>query len=113
VDRLKLDRSLVHRMTLDKKSAAVVRLIVSLGAELDMEVIAEGVETEEQLQMLTDLGCPQAQGYLLGRPMAAGLVQALLSKTWGNRAMPPRAYPAKNPRIATLIAAPHRRIGSL
>jgi EAL domain-containing protein (putative c-di-GMP-specific phosphodiesterase class I) len=85
VDRLKLDRSLVHRMTLDRKSAAVVRLIVSLGAELDMEVIAEGVETEEQLQMLTDLGCLQAQGYLLGRPMAAEQVQVLLGKTWGNR----------------------------
>jgi EAL domain-containing protein (putative c-di-GMP-specific phosphodiesterase class I) len=89
VDRLKLDRSLVHRMTLDRKSAAVVRLIISLGAELDMEVIAEGVETEEQLQMLTDLGCPQAQGYLLGRPMAAEQVQVSLGRTWGNRAMPP------------------------
>jgi EAL domain-containing protein (putative c-di-GMP-specific phosphodiesterase class I) len=89
VDRLKLDRSLVHRMTLDRKSAAVVRLIVSLGAELDMEVIAEGVETEEQLQMLTDLGCPQAQGYLLGRPMEAEQVQVSLGRTWGNRAMPP------------------------
>jgi EAL domain-containing protein (putative c-di-GMP-specific phosphodiesterase class I) len=91
VDRLKLDRSLVQRMTLDKKGAAVMRLVVSLGAELDMEVIAEGVETEEQLQMLTDLGCPQAQGYLLGRPMTAELVQVTLGKTWGNRAMPLRA----------------------
>jgi EAL domain-containing protein (putative c-di-GMP-specific phosphodiesterase class I) len=91
VDRLKLDRSLVHRMTLDRKGAAVVRLVVSLGAELDMEVVAEGVETEEQLQMLTDFGCPQAQGYLLGRPMTAELVQVALGKTWGNRAMPLRA----------------------
>jgi EAL domain-containing protein (putative c-di-GMP-specific phosphodiesterase class I) len=86
VDRLKLDRSLVHRMTLDRKTAAVVRLIVSLGAELNMEIIAEGVETEEQLQMLTDLGCLQAQGYLFGRPMAAEQVQLVLGKTWGNRA---------------------------
>ena len=93
VDRLKLDRSLVQRMTLDRKSAAVVRLIVSLGAELDMEVIAEGVETEEQLQMLTDLGCQQAQGYLLGRPMVADQVQALLGKNWGNRVLPPRVCP--------------------
>jgi EAL domain-containing protein (putative c-di-GMP-specific phosphodiesterase class I) len=90
VDRLKLDRSLVHRMTLDRKGAAIMRLVVSLGAELDMEVIAEGVETEEQLQMLTDLGCPQAQGYLLGRPMTAELVQVALGKTWGNRAVPLR-----------------------
>jgi EAL domain-containing protein (putative c-di-GMP-specific phosphodiesterase class I) len=93
VDRLKLDRSLVHRMTLDRKSAAVVRLIVSLGAELDIEVIAEGVESEEQLRMLTDLGCLQAQGYLLGRPMAAKQVQVLLGKTWGNRAVPARTCP--------------------
>jgi EAL domain-containing protein (putative c-di-GMP-specific phosphodiesterase class I) len=88
VDRLKLDRALVHRIALDRKGAAVIRLIVSLGSELDMEVIAEGVETEEQLQMLTDLGCPQAQGYLLGRPMTAGQVQVALSKAWGNRPMP-------------------------
>jgi EAL domain-containing protein (putative c-di-GMP-specific phosphodiesterase class I) len=93
VDRLKLDRSLIHRMTLDRKGAAIVRLIISLGAELDMEVIAEGVETEEQLRMLTDLGCPQAQGYLLGRPMAAEQVQESLDKIWSNRAVPPSARP--------------------
>jgi diguanylate cyclase len=91
VDRLKLDRSLIHRMTLDRKGAAVVRLIISLGAELDVEVIAEGVETEEQLRMLKDLGCPQAQGYLLGRPMAAEQIQEALDKMWGNRAIPPSA----------------------
>jgi EAL domain-containing protein (putative c-di-GMP-specific phosphodiesterase class I) len=89
VDRLKLDRSLVHRMTQDRKSAAVMRLIVSLGAELDMQVIAEGVETEEQLQMLIDFGCPQVQGYLLARPVASERVQAILGTAWGDRAMPP------------------------
>jgi predicted signal transduction protein with EAL and GGDEF domain len=87
VDRLKLDRSLIHRMTLDKKSAAIRRLIVSLGAELDMEVIAEGVETEEHLKILTDLGCLQVQGYLLGRPMPAKQVRGVLGKPWGNRPM--------------------------
>jgi hypothetical protein len=66
-------------------------LIVSLGAELDMEVLAEGVETEEQLRMLTELGCLQAQGYLLGRPMTAEQAQVSLGKTWGDRAMPPIA----------------------
>jgi EAL domain-containing protein (putative c-di-GMP-specific phosphodiesterase class I) len=91
VDRLKLDRSLIHRMTLDRKSAAVMRSMISLGAELDMEVIAEGVETEAQLQMLADLGCPQVQGYLLGRPMLAEQTQAALSRPWGNRRPPRRA----------------------
>jgi len=85
VDCLKLDQSLVHGMTLDKKTAAVTRTIVSLGAELGMDVVAEGVETEEQLQMLTDLECPRVQGYLLGRPMPAKQAHLALRKAWGNR----------------------------
>lgn len=85
VDRLKLDQSLVRMMTLDSKSTAVVRSIVLLGAELGIDVIAEGVETELQFQMLTDLGCPGVQGYLLGRPMPAHQAQIALRKSWGNR----------------------------
>jgi EAL domain-containing protein (putative c-di-GMP-specific phosphodiesterase class I)/PAS domain-containing protein len=88
VDRLKLDQSLTHRMTQDSKSAEVARLIVSLGTELGIDVIAKGVETEQQLKMLTDLGCPRAQGYLLGRPMPAKQAQLALRKVWGNRVMP-------------------------
>jgi diguanylate cyclase len=95
VDSLKLDQSLIHRITLDRKSAAITRSIVALGAELGIDVIAEGVETEEQLQMLIDLDCPRAQGYLLGRPMPAKQAQVALRRTWGNRggpvSRPPRA----------------------
>jgi EAL domain-containing protein (putative c-di-GMP-specific phosphodiesterase class I) len=106
VDRLKVDRSLVHRMTVDGKGAAVMRLIVSLAAELNMELIAEGVETEEQLQMLRDMGCPQAQGYLLGRPMAAEHVHVALSKTWGNRPVP------LSGRLASAVREPQRIVRS-
>jgi EAL domain-containing protein (putative c-di-GMP-specific phosphodiesterase class I) len=88
VDRLKLDQSLVHRMTLDAKSAIVMRWIISLGADLGMDVIAEGVETEQQFQMLEDLGCPRVQGYLLGRPMPPKQAQLALRRAWGNRASP-------------------------
>jgi EAL domain-containing protein (putative c-di-GMP-specific phosphodiesterase class I)/PAS domain-containing protein len=88
VDRLKLDQSLVHGMTADKKTAAVMRSIVSMGAELGMDVIAEGVETEQQLQMLTDLECPRVQGYLFGRPMPAQQAHLALRKAWGNRPLP-------------------------
>jgi EAL domain-containing protein (putative c-di-GMP-specific phosphodiesterase class I) len=89
VDRLKVDQSLVHRMSVDKRSAIVLRSILSLGAELGIDVLAEGVETEQQLQMLTDLGCPRAQGYLLGHPMPARQAQITLSKPWGDRPSPP------------------------
>ena len=88
VDRLKLDRSLIQMMTLSSKGAAVIRSVVSLGADLDIDVLAEGVETEQQLQMLVQLGCPRAQGFLLGRPMSATQAQVALKKAWGNRPAP-------------------------
>jgi EAL domain-containing protein (putative c-di-GMP-specific phosphodiesterase class I) len=88
VDRLKLDQSLTHRITVDTRSAIVMRSILSLAAELGLGVIAEGVETELQLQMLTDMGCPQAQGYLFGRPMPLKLAQASMRKPWGDRRAP-------------------------
>jgi EAL domain-containing protein (putative c-di-GMP-specific phosphodiesterase class I) len=88
VDRLKLDQSLVHRMTLDARSRIVMRSIIELGAALGVDVMAEGVETEEQFHMLEDLGCPRVQGYLLGRPMPSKQVQLALRKPWGNRPTP-------------------------
>ena len=83
-DRLKLDKSLIHRMTQEPKIAAVVHAVIALGAELDVEVMAEGVETESQLSMLRDLGCTHAQGFLLARPMPAVQAQIALRKLWGN-----------------------------
>jgi EAL domain-containing protein (putative c-di-GMP-specific phosphodiesterase class I)/PAS domain-containing protein len=91
VDRLKLDQSLIHRMTQDPATAAVTRLIVSLGAELGIDILAKGVETEQQLQMLADLDCPRVQGYLLGRPMPAQQAQLALRKAWGNLPVPMQA----------------------
>jgi len=84
VDRLKLDKSLIHTMTPHSKGAAAVHALICLGAELGIDVIAEGVETEPQFQMLQELGCLQIQGYLLGRPMPAVQAQIALRKPWGN-----------------------------
>jgi EAL domain-containing protein (putative c-di-GMP-specific phosphodiesterase class I) len=80
VDRLKIDRSLVQRLSLDCRSVTVMRLILSLAAELGFDVIAEGVETKQELRILADLGCPKVQGYLLGRPMPAAQAQIALTK---------------------------------
>ena len=89
VDRLKVDQSLVQRIATDRKSAIVMRSILALGADLGLVVIAEGIETEQQLQMLMELGCPQAQGYLLGKPMSARQALITLERPWGNRAASP------------------------
>jgi diguanylate cyclase (GGDEF)-like protein/PAS domain S-box-containing protein len=80
VDRLKIDQALIRNMTTDKKTAAIVRTIINLGKDLGLAVIAEGVETAQQLEMLRSLGCDQAQGFLLGRPLPAKTCLSGLTK---------------------------------
>jgi EAL domain-containing protein (putative c-di-GMP-specific phosphodiesterase class I) len=98
VDRLKLDASLIRNMTSVGKDAAIVRSVVSLGRELGFEVLAEGVETAEQLDMLRSIGCAQAQGFLLGRPASAQDIRALL-RTNPNKSMKNRETSHEKPRV--------------
>jgi EAL domain-containing protein (putative c-di-GMP-specific phosphodiesterase class I) len=85
VDRLKIDKSLIHRMTYDSKTAAIVRVVIALGVDLGFEVLAEGVESEAQLTMLLDMDCRQAQGFLFAIPTCADDARTLLAANWGRR----------------------------
>jgi diguanylate cyclase (GGDEF)-like protein len=67
-DKIKLDRSFMGEVEHDPQAKAVVRAVLSLGKSLHVPVLAEGVETAEQLTILREEGCDEAQGYLLGRP---------------------------------------------
>jgi diguanylate cyclase (GGDEF)-like protein/PAS domain S-box-containing protein len=69
LDQLKIDRSFVRDILTDKNSAAIAQTIISLGKAMGMAVIAEGVETEEQKELLISLGCHTFQGYLYARPL--------------------------------------------
>jgi EAL domain-containing protein (putative c-di-GMP-specific phosphodiesterase class I) len=69
VDRIKIDRSFTAVLPDDRASEALLRGVVALGGELGVEVVAEGVETVEQLATIRAAGCHLVQGYLLGRPM--------------------------------------------
>ena len=71
LDKLKIDHSFIQEVTTSRDDAQIVRAIVSLAHSLHLKVIAEGVETEEQLAFLRDLGCDQYQGYLRSRPVPA------------------------------------------
>jgi EAL domain-containing protein (putative c-di-GMP-specific phosphodiesterase class I) len=69
VDKLKLDRSFVRDLERDLDDRKIVEAMILLGQSLSLEIVAEGVESQAQLRCLADLGCDQAQGYLIGRPM--------------------------------------------
>lgn len=79
VDRLKIDRSFISDIPGDADAEAIASAIVSLAHALEINVIAEGVETEEQLAFLRRIGCQQIQGYLVGRPMAAEVLAGRLA----------------------------------
>lgn len=68
---LKIDRGFVRDLVRDGEDAAIVAAIVALGQSLNLKVVAEGVETVEQQEFLTRLGCSSLQGFLLGRPVPA------------------------------------------
>lgn len=70
-DRLKIDRSFISKLDEDKKSDAIVRTILMLAKNLGMEVVAEGIETERQLELLRMNGCQLGQGYLFSCPVNA------------------------------------------
>ena len=71
VDDIKIDRSFTARLAEDPQTTAIVAAIVQLAHTLGIEVVAEGVETHEQLAVLRRLGVDHAQGYLFGRPVPA------------------------------------------
>ena len=84
VDVLKVDRSFVDGLGTEAEDSAIVAAVVNLAHTLGMRAVAEGVETVEQLAELRRLGCDQAQGYLLGRPMSdAALLELLGEPTYG------------------------------
>jgi diguanylate cyclase (GGDEF)-like protein len=70
VDRLKIDRAFVTEITDAARGSSIAEMVIELGRNLGLSIIAEGVEDERQAQILQTLGCPLAQGYLFARPLA-------------------------------------------
>ncbi len=82
-DAIKIDRSFVKDIGTDidsSKHAALIRTIVAMGESLDTCIVAEGIQTQEQLELLTEMGCGQGQGYFFSRPVPARVSEDLLSR---------------------------------
>jgi diguanylate cyclase (GGDEF)-like protein len=82
IDTLKIDRSFVTGMSRRREALEIVRTIVSLGHNLGMRVVAEGVETKEQLRDLRELGCDYAQGFLFSAAVDPSTAEGLLALPW-------------------------------
>src|SRR5712671_333758 len=89
-DKIKIDRAFVMNLGRNPQSAAIVRAVIGLGHGLEMSIVAEGVETQEQLGFLSDQGCDSVQGYFIGRPAPIGQYAALVGRGGGAAKLPAR-----------------------
>jgi diguanylate cyclase (GGDEF)-like protein/PAS domain S-box-containing protein len=84
IDTLKVDRSFVMRMVDNNENIEIVRTILMLAQNLGMDVVAEGVETKEQLALLRKLGCENGQGYFFSRPVSVGGAEKIIADTYAH-----------------------------
>jgi diguanylate cyclase (GGDEF)-like protein len=89
-DKIKIDRAFVMNLGRNPQSAAIVRAVIGLGHGLEMSIVAEGVETQEQLGFLADVGCDAVQGYYIGKPLPIGQYAALVGGADGKAIEPAR-----------------------
>src|SRR5467141_2032939 len=89
-DKIKIDRAFVMNLGRNPQSAAIVRAVIGLGHGLEMSIVAEGVETQEQLGFLSDQGCDAVQGYFIGRPAPIGQYGVLVGRSGGKAVEPAR-----------------------
>src|SRR3954462_4622951 len=89
-DKIKIDRAFVMHLGRNPQSAAIVRAVIDLGHGLEMSIVAEGVETQEQLGFLSEEGCDAVQGYFIGKPLPIGQYAALVGRGDGNAMEPTR-----------------------
>ena len=103
-DKIKIDQCFVRGASdPESRNAALIRAMVGLASDLKMQTTAEGVETQEELQLVRNLGCSLVQGYIFGKPMPAEEARELAAK--GAATRPDAHLPPREPRIRIIRAA--------
>jgi diguanylate cyclase (GGDEF)-like protein len=119
VDTLKIDKSFVQIMTADKHARNVARSAVNLGHDLGCTLVAEGVENRDTWEMLSALGCDNAQGFLVSKPLLPEALDGWLIKSpWNSGSAPreklaaasPSIEPTLFPHVSRAHSAPDRRL---
>jgi predicted signal transduction protein with EAL and GGDEF domain len=103
INTMKLDRQFVHNLTTDERAVVMTGTVISMAAGLHFGVVAEGVETREQLQVLTGLGCTIAQGYYFCRPLPADQIPAFTHRDF-------RVHSAEAAGVALMTVEPIRAL---
>ncbi|MEM8916474.1 MAG: EAL domain-containing protein, partial [Pseudomonadota bacterium] len=88
-DKLKIDRAFIGKVDADQLSQTIAGTVVSLGSKLDIETVAEGIETEQHLDIVKSMGCAMGQGFLLGKPQS-GTVIGRRAMEAGDPLVPPK-----------------------
>jgi EAL domain-containing protein (putative c-di-GMP-specific phosphodiesterase class I) len=91
IDQLKIDRNFIAGLEREGEARAIVRAVIDLADALQIEVVAEGIETSEQASHLLSLGCELGQGFHFGRPLPAQVITSLLDLKCANAALGPRS----------------------
>ncbi len=94
-DKIKIDRSFISNLETNPQSATIVRAVIGLGRGLDLPVVAEGVETSEQLAFLSAESCTEVQGYLIGRPQPIDSYAEFVGRRPGSGETPARRSPGR------------------
>jgi EAL domain-containing protein (putative c-di-GMP-specific phosphodiesterase class I) len=81
LEQLKIDQSFVRDISIDSNDTAIVRTIVAMAKSLNLSVIAEGVETETQRNLIQEIGCTHFQGYFFAKPVPANELRALFEQS--------------------------------
>ena len=78
LDRIKIDKSIIDNILTEKKNSLIANLVISLAKDLQLEITAEGVETKEQADYISSVGCDEIQGFFYSKPLSTDALEKFL-----------------------------------